>query len=494
MPDRASNTSAVALRLSALLFPPLGLLLLWFSGARLARKILGTIGILLYSLLYTAGLIFLLLRYGGMEVEWRGGYLPALTFHKTAPDYAALDRSRASRSPGSSSSKSARADGPVWPGYRGPDRDGHAGKSNPTANWFGAAPKLVWIQPCGGGYASFAIAQGMAFTIEQRRENEVVIAYDLNDGHEVWTNSWPAHFSESMGGDGPRATPTFDEGRIYALGAEGELRCLDARNGETVWSTNILAEARTGNIMYGMAASPLVFGDSVIVQPGGGNGSSVVALNKLTGHRKWGVLDDGAAYSSPMLATLAGVQQLLIVTATRALGLEPGSGKLLWEFPWVVQMGNRNIAQPVVLGTNRFFLSAGYGTGCAVVELDHSSSEWTAKQVWRNKLLKNKFTSSVARDGFIYGLDEDILTCLDASTGERKWKGGRYGYGQLLLTGDYLILLSGEGQLAVVKADPTEFHESARFNAIHGKTWNHPAIGCGRLLIRNSAQMACFEF
>jgi outer membrane protein assembly factor BamB len=494
MNQDARKVSPIALRLCALLVPPIGLVLLWISGARTGRKILGTIGILLYSLIYAAGVIFLLLRYGGMEVEWRGGYLPALTFHKTEPDYSALDRHRAAKKPSNSSSASAHTEGAVWPGYRGPDRDGHAGTADPSAEWLAGKPRLLWRQPCGGGYASFAIARGLAFTIEQRRENEVVIAYDLNEGHEVWTNSWPAHFSESMGGDGPRATPTFDDGRVYALGGEGELRCLDAKSGEVIWSTNILTEARTGNITYGMAASPLVFSNTVIVQPGGGNGSSVVALDKQTGQRKWGALDDGAAYSSPMLATLAGQQGLLIVTATRAVVLEPATGKSLWEFPWVVQMGNRNIAQPVIMSHDRFFLSAGYGTGCTVVELRQSGGLNMAQTVWKNKFLKNKFTSSVARNGFIYGLDEDILTCLDASTGERKWKGGRYGYGQLLLAGAHLIVLSGEGELAVVKADPAEFNEVSRFQAIHGKTWNHPAIGGGRLLIRNSAEMACYEF
>jgi outer membrane protein assembly factor BamB len=182
-----------------------------------------------------------------------------------------------------------------------------------------------------------------------------------------------------------------------------------------------------------------------------------------------------------------------MVTATRAVGLGIGDGKLLWETPWVVKMNNRNIAQPVVLGTNRFLLSAGYTTGCEAVEITRTGMNFSAQVVWKNTLLKNKFTSSVFWQGFVYGLDEDILTCLDAATGERKWKDGRYGYGQLLLASGHLVILGGDGTLALVRATPERYEELARFPALQGKTWNHPAIAQGRLLVRNAVEMACFD-
>jgi outer membrane protein assembly factor BamB len=190
---------------------------------------------------------------------------------------------------------------------------------------------------------------------------------------------------------------------------------------------------------------------------------------------------------------LAGRYQLVVVSDKRALGLDPANGKLLWQFRWVVLQGNRNIAQPIQLGTNRIFLSAGYGTGCVAFEINKIGDSFSTRELWRNKSMKNKFTSSVFFRGAIYGLDEDILTCLDAATGARLWKEGRYGYGQVLLAGDQLIVLCGDGDLAIVRAGSKGPEQLVRFPAIHGKTWNQPAIGGGYLLIRNAAEMACFD-
>ena len=487
------NHSLKSIRLFSLLFPPLGLLLLWMSSSlKLGRKILGTIGLLFFSVLHAGFIIVLLMVFTGLEIEWRGGYPPSFTYHKTRPDYNALEKSRASQ-PSFVGTASSVSPVPYWTDFRGPRRDGHYDEQPILTAWPAAGLRLLWRQPIGGGYGSFTVADGRAFTLEQRREEEAVTAYDLETGRECWAHRYPAHFDESMGGDGPRATPTYHEGKIYSLGAEGDLICLDARDGKLLWKRNILADNHAINLYYGMAASPLIVDEKVIVQPGGTNGQSVAAYHKETGAPLWKSLDDPAAYSSPMLVELAGRRQLLIVTEHRALGLEVGTGKLLWEFPWVVAMKNRNIAQPVMLSGNQFFLSAGYGTGCAAVQVSANGDSFSAREVWRNKSMKNKFSSSVFRDGFIYGLDEDILTCLDAATGVRKWKEGRYGYGQLLLAGAHLVILSGEGEVALVAATPEKYTEVGRFQAIVGKTWNHPALAQGRLLVRNAGEMACFD-
>jgi outer membrane protein assembly factor BamB len=194
-----------------------------------------------------------------------------------------------------------------------------------------------------------------------------------------------------------------------------------------------------------------------------------------------------------MLVQLAGQQQLLVVTDHRAVGLQVQDGALLWTTPWIVKQKNRANAQPVILGTNRFMLSAGYGTGSQAVEISRTNSGFEAKPLWHNLWLKNKFTSSVFWQGFVYGLDEDMLVCLDAQTGERKWKDGRYGYGQVVVADGYLIVLGGDGQLALVKASPDRYQEVAHFQAIEGKTWNHPAMSGGKILLRNAVQMACFD-
>ena len=359
------------------------------------------------------------------------------------------------------------------------------------ATWPPQGPPRLWRKPLGGGYASFVFGNGKAFTIEQRRENEVVVAYDLKTGREVWSHSWKEAFSEAMGGDGPRATPTWDEGRIYALGAAGELRCLDGESGSRIWSKNILQENGAENLQWGMAAAPLVLGDALIVLPGGPSGKSVVAYDKRTGASLWSALDDKQAYVSPMLVTLAGQRQILIVTATRAVGLTL-EGKLLWEYPWSTEY-DINASQPVIVDADRFILSAGYGHGAAMVRVSKAGAGFTATRVWENTRMKNKFSSSVLHNGYIYGLDEAILACVDAGTGELKWKGGRYGYGQIMLAGNNVIVAAEDGDVALVRATPEKHDEIVRFSAIEGKTWNHPAISQGILLVRNATEMAAFR-
>ena len=377
-----------------------------------------------------------------------------------------------------------------WPGFLGPNRDGvYTGPIRLA--WQGLVP--MWKKAIGGGRASFAVAGGRAFTIEQRDRNEVVAAYDVMTGRELWTNAWPEHFSQWMGGgEGPRATPAWSDGLVYALGARGELRCLDAESGKVVWRANILQDAGAKNLRWGMAASPLIVGDAVVVLPGGERGRSVVAYERRTGKRLWNALDDKQAYVSPMLVTLLGVQQLLVVTSSRIVGLSLDRHDVLWQFPWTTDH-DASAAQPIVIGDQRVFYSSGFGTGATVVELTRDGSTINARQVWRNIRMKNRQSTSVLHDGYIYGLDEGILACVDASTGDLKWKGGRYGHGQLLLAGDHLVITTEDGELVLVKAAPDKLQETARVSAIEGETWNVPAIADGILLMRNTRQMAAFD-
>jgi outer membrane protein assembly factor BamB len=375
-----------------------------------------------------------------------------------------------------------------WTSFRGPERDGHYRQQPVRTDWGGPLTPL-WKQPVGGGYASFVIAGGRAFTIEQRGGREVAAAYDLVTGRELWTSAWNALFQEN--GDGPRATPAWHDGRLYVLGATGEFRAVDAATGRTLWRTDILADAGAGNLDFGTSASPLVVDNTVVVLPGGPNGQTVVAYDRQSGKRVWSALDDGASYSSPMLATLAGVRQIVTFTATRLVGLSPENGRLLWEFPW----GAANQAsQPLIAGPDRVFISTGGSPDATMLQLVASADgQLTVRELWRTNRMNNHFTSSVLHDGFIYGLDESILTCLDASNGELKWKGGRYGYGQVMLASGHLIVLTEEGELALVRADPKGHQEITRFSAIEGKTFNHPAMSDGILLIRNLEEMAAFS-
>lgn len=485
------------LRISTLVFPPAGLWLLWRGSASVGRKLLGTLGIGLFVLPYMAVILFLLHKFTGLRFEMQGRPIPVPTWQVT--DYARLEKARSSNGiapiskPQVPVTKSAGA--PYWTDFRGPRRDGHYEQQPINVDWVKSPPKMLWKQPVGAGYASFVVADGLAFTIEQRREQESVTAYEVETGREVWAHSYAAHFQEWMGGEGPRATPTWHEGRLYSLGGTGQFRCLEAATGKLLWQHDLFAENSCSNLFFAVSAAPLIVDGNVLVlagDPQGRDGRMLIAYDNVTGAAVWREMQDKAAYASPMLVTLGGERQLLVHTAGHLMGVGPGDGKVLWRFPWRVEFDN-TIAQPIVTGTNRVVLSAGYGTGAVGLELSRSESGFTVKEAWRNKSLKNKFTSSVLHGGHIYGLDEDILVCLDAATGERRWKDGRYGYGQVLLASGYLVILCGNGDLALVQAVADRHVEIARLPAIKGKTWNHPAIEGGKLLVRNAVEMACFD-
>lgn len=493
--------------LTAILLPPLGLVLLWLRrDTQTGVKVFGSLGIA------ALGAVYGFLIFGGSgnpnstdhytELERQRAEQRATAPASPTAQNAAeqpTDSGNANR-PGNASEPRADAAAKTaaksirnyWTDFRGPARDGRYDESPILTQWPAGGLPLLWKQPIGGGYASFVVAEGLAFTIEQRRAQEVAAAYDVETGRELWTQAWEANFVESMGGDGPRATPTWEAGRLYVLGAVGDLRCFEARTGKLIWSKNILTDNSARNLPWGVSGAPLIVDDKVIVLPGGTAGKSVVAYNKLTGAPVWKSLSDQQAYSSPQLITLAGKRQIIVVSANRIVGLEIADGSLLWEYPWDTQMGI-NASQPVPVDQNRFFISAGYGKGAALVEVTGSGNRFAARKIWENSLMKNKFNSSVLYEGYVYGLDEGILTCLNVETGERKWKGGRYGYGQLLLANGHLIVITEQGELVLVKATPDQYTELAKFPAIEGKTWNYPAIADNRLLVRNQTQMACFN-
>jgi len=499
--------STAVLVIASILLPPLGLVLLWIRDSEFQRKLLGTLLIIGLSGFY----VFLMFGQRYYKRDDAG----------TESHYAELDRQRAqqresapatpaaasetqpqptdsSNPANSNEAKPAAPAGPpksarsYWTNFRGPSRDGRYDETPILTSWPTEGLPLLWKQPIGGGYASFVVAEGVAFTIEQRRQQEVVAAYDIATGRELWTNAYDANFRESMGGDGPRATPTWDAGRLYALGAEGDLRCFDAKTGKVNWSKNILKDNGAENLQWGMSGAPLIVDDKVIVLPGGRAGKSVVAYNKNTGAPIWRSLNDTQAYVSPMLVTLAGRRQILVESANRIVGVTVEDGSLLWETSWNTDMGI-NVSQPIVIDSNRFFASSGYGKGAALVEITSNGNSFTARKVWENSSMKNKFNSSVLYQGYVYGLDEGILTCVDVKSGERRWKGGRYGYGQVILASGHLVVITDAGELVLVKASPDKFNELAKFSAIEGKTWNYPAIDNGRLLVRNQTQMACFD-
>jgi len=378
-----------------------------------------------------------------------------------------------------------------WSGFRGARRDGHYSAGPILTDWTALRP--LWRQPVGGGHASFVAANGHAFTIEQRGGQEVAVAYDVLTGRELWTNAWEAVFiSNSGGGPGPRATPAFHDGTLFVLGATGELRALDASSGKVRWRTNILDDADAGKRDFGIAASPLIVGNTVVTVPGGGDGKSVIAYDRASGRVAWSALDDEPSYSSPVRVTLAGVEQIVAVFDKRVVGLSLDRGTLLWESAFANDGGN-NAAQPVILGDNRIFLSLSTAIRGLALEITRDGDRLSARELWRTNRMKNSISSSLHHEGFIYGLDLGILACIDAANGELKWKDGRYGEGQALLASGHLVITTDDGQVVLVRATPDGHQEVARTTAVEGATRNHSALVDGFLLVRNGKQMAAFD-
>lgn len=379
-----------------------------------------------------------------------------------------------------------------YPEYRNLYRDGVVTGPKIRRDW-SREPKLLWKQPCGEGYAGFCVVGEAAFTIEQRGDKEVVVAYHAPSGRELWTHAYSARFAEVLGGDGPRSTPTFKDGRLYTLGAAGRLLCLNANTGAVCWSKDILAD--NDNITWGMAGSPLVDERMVIVNPGAqrdaAKGRAVVALDRETGNVVWQSGSTQAGYGSPMFATLGGLRQVLIFDAEELAGYDAASGKKLWSTPFVNSQ-RINVAQPLVLSGDRVLISHSYGGGSQMCQIVRAVDDWQVNALWKNSKLRCKFTSPVEHGGYVYGLDEGILACIDAQTGERKWKGERYGHGQILRHEELIVVFSESGFIALVKASPDGFAEIGRFSVFdQPKNWNPFALARGKIYVRNHKEMAC---
>jgi outer membrane protein assembly factor BamB len=378
-----------------------------------------------------------------------------------------------------------------WPGFRGPGRDGVIPGVRIETNWSQSPPVELWRRPVGPGWSSFAVRDGLLYTQEQRGSDEVVACYSLATGKPVWRHGDATRFWESNGGAGPRATPTLANGRVYTFGATGILNALDAGSGAVVWSRNAASDTHTKVPGWGFASSPLVVDDVVIVAAGG----KLAAYDLATGKPRWSGPDGGDSYSSPQLLTIDGVAQVLLMSAHGVTSVAPADGTLLWQYAW---KSDTRILQPALTSDGNLLmmaLTAGGGTGFRRIAVAHGAGGWTTKDRWTSLGLKPYFNDFVVHNGHAFGFDGGILACVDLKDGTRKWKGGRYGYGQLVLLPDQdlLLVLSEEGELALVAATTDKFTELARFPAIEGKTWNHPALVNNVLLVRNGEEMAAFR-
>ena len=379
--------------------------------------------------------------------------------------------------------------------FGGPAREGIVPSAGLALDWDSRPPVLVWRRPVGAAWSGFAVSGDLAITQEQHGEEERVVCYRLATGDVVWSHGDDTLYASNLAGDGPRATPTIHDGRVYTMGGTGRVNALDLETGALIWTRDVVTESGGEVLPWGMSASPLVADGKVYVTSGGNAGNAMFACDAVTGAVVWKSGDDAGGYASPTMLKLVGTGQLVMFNVASVSGFDPADGKVLWSHPWSGRQPN--VAQPLPVGTDRLFVSSGYGVGGELLQLTSESSggaeaSLKVSSLWSTVRLKSKFASMILDDGHIFGLDDGILTCVDAESGKRRWKRGRYGHGQLLRVGDTLLVMAESGEVVLVALDPEQHRELARIPVIDGKVWNPPALAGSRLLVRNDIEAALF--
>jgi outer membrane protein assembly factor BamB len=379
----------------------------------------------------------------------------------------------------------------AWPGFRGPHRDGRVTGVRIATDWSASPPVELWRRPVGPGVSSFAVCGNVLYTQEQRGDDEIVAGYRVTTGEPVWRHADAVRFQDSHVGAGPRGTPACGGGRVYALGATGVFNALDAANGLVLWSRDAAADAGRDVVPeFGFTGSPLRVDDVVVVAVSG----QLVAYDTVSGDLRWsGPQKRGGSYNSPHLLTLDGVPQVVLLSGAGATSVSPADGSVLWQHEWQ----GYSYVQPALLADGELLLSDidFMPKGMLRLAVTRGPAEWTVEERWKSAGLKPHFSDFVVHEGHAYGFDGSILACIDVENGQREWKGGRYGQGQLLLLRDQgvLLVVAERGDLVLVAAKPDGFQELARVPGIEGRTWNHPALVGDVLLVRNGEQMAAFR-
>jgi outer membrane protein assembly factor BamB len=386
-----------------------------------------------------------------------------------------------------------------WTGFRGPRRDGRLAGVRIKTDWR-QPPQELWRHRIGPGWSSFAVVGDSLYTQEQRGDDEYVVCYSAATGAEVWTHHDATRFSEMVAGPGPRATPTFHAGRLYAFGANGHLSCLDAASGKSLWLRDVVADSKASVPQWGFASSPLVAQGMVTVFAGAPKGKTLVAYNAEKGELAWtagvGPESDKAAmsYCSPQLATIHGVDQILLATDAGLSAFEPDSGRELWHHSCPAENMAR-IVQPALVGDGDVLIGTNLGIGTRRISVRRDGETWLTEEKWTNRKIKLYFNDVVVVNGYFYGFDSGKLVCIRLEDGSAAWRVRGYGNGQVLLLADQglLLVLCEDGNVALVSAQPEKHQELCRFKAIEGKTWNHPVIAHGKLFVRNGEEIACFD-
>jgi len=444
----------------------------------------------LMAVLLLTWLAYTCIRLDGLDGSMNGKLV--WRWSQTAEDRYFAARGLIGKAPAASGLTLGPAD---WPGFRGPERDGRRTGVRIATDWNQNPPKEVWRHRVGPGWGSFAVVGRALFTQEQRGPKESVVCYDADTGNEVWVHDDDARFEEPLAGPGPRATPTFHDGQLYALGARGRLNCLDAATGAVVWTRDIVADSGAAVPMWGFASSPLVRDGVVTVIAGGPGGKSVLGYDAAKGGPPaWTAGDGTMSYSSPHPAKLGGVEQVLCLTEKGLTALDPAKGDVLWKYDWPQAM--HRVVQPTVLDDSDLLVSSWQET--RRIHVRHDKDGWATEEVWTSASLKPNFNDMVIHDGCAYGFDADSFVCVRLEDGRRTWRTKAYGSGQVLLLADQGVLLVQSEKpcvAALVQATPEACKELGRFPAFAAdeKTWNHPVVAHGKLFVRNGEEAACFQ-
>jgi len=380
---------------------------------------------------------------------------------------------------------------PDWPQWRGPNRDGISAQKGLLTHWPDAGPKVLWSVAAGAGYSGMSVKDGKLVTTFAQDGAEFLLCYATNSGQELWRYRLDSQFNNSFG-NGPRSTPSIDGNRAFALSAKGMLAAVNVSTGAEIWQHNLGAEYGGRMPTWGVATSPLVYGNLLIVDVGGRNDYGLVAFDKRTGKVVWKSPEALPGYSAPILVTVGGVKQVLSFTGNSLLSVDPANGKRFWNYPWTTSY-DVNAATPIFIAPDKVFISSGYGKGGAVLKMIPEGNTVRVERVWASRVMRNHFSTSILHDGHLYGFDEGTLKCVDLKTQKATWRKRGMGKGSLIYADGHLIVLSERGKLVLVKASPKQYVETASAQVLSGRCWTLPSIGDGKLFLRNQKKILCMD-
>jgi outer membrane protein assembly factor BamB len=380
-----------------------------------------------------------------------------------------------------------------WPQWQGPDRTRISKETGLLKEWPRSGPPLVWTATgLGTGYGSMAVVGDRIYVQGARMRQSFLVVYNRADGKEMWSKPLGATEGNDQG-PGPRGTPTVDGDRVYVLSEAGDLWCLKTDGGE-VWHRNILRDFNGRQLRWLISESPLVDGPHVVVSPGG-QGAGMVKLDKMTGKTVWTAKDlsDPAGYSSITAADVGGVRTYMTFTADAGVGVRASDGKLMFRYPNAAN-STANIATPI-FSDNKVFFTSAYDTGGGLLNLTTQNGEVKAKEIYFTRNMKNHHGGVVLVDGYLYGYNDSILTCLEFATGKMMWRDRAVGKGSVTYADGNLYLQGEQNTVGLAQATPSGYVEKGRFS-IPDKglpSWAHPVISDGKLYVRNQDMLMAYD-